>query len=44
MSEDNKQRNLADIGREYSNGCVKAGDLQYKIAIMTEDLAILNQL
>lgn len=43
MSEENNTRTVESISREYSNGCVKAGDLQYKISVMSEDLSLLNK-
>ncbi len=43
MSEEKKEkRNKQQISIEYSQGCTKAGHLQYQIATLQKDLAMLN--
>ncbi len=41
--EAQKSRTVAEISAEYSQGCTKAGHLQYQISAMSKDLDTLNQ-
>lgn len=35
-------RPLADIQREYQEGCLRAGQLQYQVSVITKELNELN--
>lgn len=41
MSEVNK-RTLDEVRQEYSNLCAKAGHVQYQIAVLGDDLKLIN--
>jgi hypothetical protein len=43
MAEEKKQRTMDEIGGEYQQLCVRAGDLQYKIRIFGKDLDTINK-
>jgi len=36
------ERTLEDVKKEYGDGCVKAGHLQYQIFTLSKDLEVLN--
>lgn len=42
MSDNAKTRTLDQIRNEYTNLCVKAGNLQYQIQALKQDLELLN--
>jgi len=35
-------RTLEDIKKEYADGCVKAGHIQYQLFTLSKDLEVLN--
>lgn len=37
-----KHRELAEIQQEYTNVCAKAGNLQYQIKALADDLVLIN--
>jgi hypothetical protein len=37
-----KPRTLQDVQVDYQNGCLKAGQMQYQIAVLSKDLEMLN--
>lgn len=38
-----KVRSMEEIQREYTDLCVKAGNLQYQIKVLSKDLDIINE-
>ena len=36
-------RPLADIQKEYQEGCLRAGQLQYQVSVLNQELETLNQ-
>lgn len=42
MSNQNPPRSVQEIQTDYSNSCLKAGNLQYEIACKEKDLSLLN--
>lgn len=36
-------RQLADIQKEYQDGCLRAGQLQYQASVLASELASLNE-
>lgn len=36
-------RQLAEIQQQYQEGCLRAGQLQYQVSVLTQDLATLNE-
>lgn len=42
MSEAQKDRTPQEIQQEYSNACLKAGNLQYELICKQNDLKLLN--
>lgn len=40
--EESKSRTIPEIQQEYQQQCLRAGDLQYRIAVMVNDLDMVN--
>ena len=36
------KRTVEEVQREYNQGCLRAGHMQYQIAVLSKDLNILN--
>lgn len=43
MEENKKERTLEDVQREYFNVAAKAGEAQYRIGRVEEDLRLFNK-
>lgn len=39
-----KERTLQEIETEYGTNCARAGDIQYRISLLTDELTKVNQI
>lgn len=43
MSENKKERSLAEIQTQYAELCTRAGHIQYQISALSKDLDLVNE-
>lgn len=41
--EESKSRTIPEIQQEYQSQCLRAGDIQYRISVMSRDLELVNE-